>query len=206
MLFFRFDLKGAIPDRPATASVEKAWYQVLFDVDSDPSTGFHWSSDFTPDYLMELQLGVDGGAFRAASLVVGYSGAGSDWSWSAVVQGTERSGSDATMSGGIGHDTFVLACRYQDISAAEGSKIRYLARSGILYDGKVYNDYIPDGGAVTITLSEETANMSTTTTATPETTVQPAAALSTEMLAAAVIVVAVLAAAVFVLRKKKAAK
>lgn len=204
MLYFRFDLKGEIPNNPTTTRVDSVWYQVLFDVDSDPSTGFHWSNDFTPDYLLELQMKSDGGTFRISSLVVEYSGTGTDWTWASVVQGTERSGSDATLAGGIRQDSFVVACRYQDISASEGSKIRFFARSGILYDGKVYNDFIPDKDAITVTLSDERATVSATTTTTSETTKQLAAALSTEMLALAiVIIVAVFGGVILAFHRKR---
>jgi|GEM_PF-2584655 len=201
MLCFRFNLNGEIPNKPTTANVDSVWYQVLFDVDSDPNTGFHWSSDFTPDYILDLEIRYQAET-TVTFLVAKHSGTGTDWSWTSI-RNTERSGSDATLAGGIGQDSFVLACRYQDISASEGSQIRFFARSGILCDGKVYNDFIPDKGAVTVTLSDVTATVSATTTTTSETTKQLASALSTEMLAVVLVIIGVVLAGVILAFRRK---
>ena len=80
-----------------------------------------------------------------------YAGTGGDWTRTEI-GGTERLGSDATLAGGVGQDFFVLTCKYQDISASSGSTIRFIGRSGILFDGKVYNDPVPDKDAISITL------------------------------------------------------
>jgi hypothetical protein len=45
-----------------------------------------------------------------------------------------------------------LTCEYQDISVSKGSTVQFFARSGILYDGKVYNDPVPDKGIISIVL------------------------------------------------------
>jgi len=152
-LYFRFDLRGKIPNETLTTHVASIWYQVLFDADSDPGTGFLWSSDFTPDYILQLYVDFDGSSKtpQVHSYVLKYSGTGSDWSWTPVGT-TERFGSDATLAGGIGQDSFVLTCEYQDISVSKGSAVQFFARSGILYDGKVYNDPVPDKGTVKVAL------------------------------------------------------
>ena len=151
-LFFRFDLRGKIPN--ATSShVTSIWYQVLFDVDSDSRTGYHWSSDFTPDYILQIYVEYGGSSKMPGvySSVLKYSGTGSDFSWTAIGS-TERFGSDAVLAGGIGQDFFVLTCEYQEISISSGSTIRFFARSGIMKDGLWYNDNVPDDGTISIVL------------------------------------------------------
>jgi hypothetical protein len=147
-LFFRFSLHGEIPSSVASASphVADVWYQVLLDTDPNPSTGYRWSSDFTPDYVLMLHV-----VFNNASNTVDvssplwkYSGTGRDWAWTEV--GT------VTMAGGVGQDFVLLTCKYQDLSVSKGSTVQFLGRSGIRYDGQVYNDYVPDQGTFKITL------------------------------------------------------
>jgi hypothetical protein len=55
-LRFRFDLQGKIPNETGATRATSVWYQVLFDVDSDPGTGYRWSSDFAPDYILHLNV------------------------------------------------------------------------------------------------------------------------------------------------------
>lgn len=152
-LYFRFDLRGKIPNETVTGHVTSIWYQTLFDVDSDPSTGFPWSSDYTPDYILQLYVEFGGSSKtpNVYSYVLRYSGTGSDWSWTPI-RTTERFGNDATLAGGIGQDFFILTCEYEDISLFKGSVVQFFVRSGILYDGKVYNDPVPDKGTVKIAL------------------------------------------------------
>jgi hypothetical protein len=160
-LYFRFSLQDKIPNDGTDSRVESIWYQVLFDVDSDSNTGFHWSRDFTPDYILQLYVKFDPLSRWVESYVMKYSGKGSDWSWTSEHE-TERFGSDATLAGGIGNDLFILACRYGDISVSRGSTIRFFGRSGILYDSKVYNDPVPSRGTVTLTLLLGVTTTSTT--------------------------------------------
>jgi len=148
-LYFRFELRGQIPSQVETTHIDSIWYQVLLDVDADSSTGYVWSGDFTPDYM--LQLDSSSGITDLHFGVRKHSGTGNDWSW-ALIGSTERSGGDAVLAGGIGQDSFVLSCRYGDISVSEGSRIRFFARSGVLYNGIVYNDFVPDKGTVIVTL------------------------------------------------------
>jgi hypothetical protein len=126
---------------------------VLLDVDSDSSTGFRWSNNFTPDYILEFYVQFDASSktAKAESSLLKYSGTGTDWSWTSI-RYTEKFGSEPIITGGVGQDSFVLACEYQDISASKGSTVQFFARSGILYGGKVYNDPVPDEGTVKITL------------------------------------------------------
>jgi thiol-disulfide isomerase/thioredoxin len=53
-LFFRFSLHGEVPKSIAGTHVDSIWYQVLLDVDSNPSTGYRWSSDFGADYFLQF--------------------------------------------------------------------------------------------------------------------------------------------------------
>jgi thiol-disulfide isomerase/thioredoxin len=147
-LFFRFSMYGAIPNSIVDTRVASIWYQVLLDVDSNPSTGFRWSSDFGADYSLQFYVTFDTSSktVRAESSLQKYSGTGTDWSW------TPTGYTPPTIAGGVGQDFFVLTCRYQDISVSKGSAVLFFTRSGILYDGKVYNDYVPDEGTVSIVL------------------------------------------------------
>lgn len=152
-LFFRFSLHGEIPNKITTTHVSSVWYQVFLDVNSDSSTGYHWSNDFTPDYMLEFSVTFDSSSktAKAESSLLKYSGTGTDWSWTSI-RYTQRFGSEVIITGGVGQDFFVLTCEYQDISASKGSTAQFFARSGILYGSKVYNDPIPDEGTVKITL------------------------------------------------------
>jgi hypothetical protein len=147
-LFFRFCLHGDIPNKTTTASVTSIGYQVLLDVDSDSRTGFQWSNSFTPDYILQFYVEFDASSHiaKAGSLLLKYSGNGTDWSW------TPTGYTPPIIAGGVGLDFFVLTCEYQDISVSKGSTVQFFARSGITYDGKVYNDNVPDEGTVTIVL------------------------------------------------------
>jgi len=162
-LYFRFTLQDKMPNEGTDSRVDSIWYQVLFDVDSDSSTGFHWSKDFTPDYILQLYIKVDPLSNWAESYVMKYSGKGSDWSWASIYE-TERFGNDVALAGGVGKGFFVLTCRYEDISASRGSTIRFFGRSGILYGGKVYNDPVPDRGTVVLTLSPVVVTMTSSAT------------------------------------------
>jgi len=157
LVYFRFVLRGKIANEVTTTRVDSIWYQVLIDVDSDSSTGYLWSKDFAPDYILQLSVDFDAWSktVRAYSYVRKYFGTGRDWSWTSI-RITGRFGSEATVAGGIGQDFFVLACRHQDISASKGSTLKFFARSGILYDNKVYNDPVPDSGTVTVTVPNPT--------------------------------------------------
>ena len=57
---------------------------------------------------------------------------------------TERLGNDATLAGGIEENFFVVSCTFEDVSVSKGSSVAFFARSGILYDDRVYNDPVPD--------------------------------------------------------------
>jgi hypothetical protein len=151
-LYYRFTMRDKIPNEPTSSRVDSIWYQVLLDVDSDSSTGFHWSNDFTPDYILQFYVKfASSNTANASSYVLKYAGNGADWNWTEIVS-TQRLGKDSTLTGGVGQDFFVLTCKYEDISASVGSTIRFFGRSGILYGGEVYNDPVPDWGTVTLTL------------------------------------------------------
>ena len=145
--YFRFDLHGQLPSQVDTKHVSGFWYQVYIDADSDSVAGYLWRNDFTPDYV----LGVDITSRTSGTLyssVFGYAGSGKDWKWIVLDYNTQQ----AILAGGIGHDYLVLSCRNGDISVVEGSTIRVLARTGIMYDGKVYNDLAPDKDVLAVTL------------------------------------------------------
>ena len=162
-LYFRFDLNGKIPSQIDTTHVSRIWYSVLVDVNPDSRTGYQWGSDFTPDYVLNVDITSRTHGILYSSIWK-YAGNGSSWSWTNFDYNTQQ----AVVVGGSGHDSFVLSCRYGDISASGGSKIRLFARSGIMYEGKVYNDLVPDKGTLTVTLpsSAVTTTPSTVTSAT----------------------------------------
>jgi thiol-disulfide isomerase/thioredoxin len=147
-LFFRFSLHGEIPNTMTSIHVDSIWYQVLLDVDSNASTGYRWSSDFGADYILMFHVTYDPASktAKAESSLQKYSGTGTDWSW------TPTGYTPPIIAGGVGQDSFVLTCEYQDISVSKGSAVLFFARSGILYDGKVYNDYVPEYGIVSVVL------------------------------------------------------
>jgi hypothetical protein len=146
-LYFRFDLNGKIPSQIDTTHVSRIWYSVLLDVDPDSRTGYQWGSDFTPDYVLNVDITSRTHGILYSSIWK-YAGNGSSWSWTNFDYNTQQ----AVVAGGSGHDSLVLSCRYGDISASGGSKIRLFARSGVMYDGKAYNDLAPDEGALIVTL------------------------------------------------------
>ena len=151
-LFFRFDLHGRIPNQ-ITPHVSSIWYQVLLDVDSDSNTGYHWSSDFTPDYIIELNVQYDASTntVSASADLNKHCGVSRDWCW-AQVGFTQHFGSSPLIQGGIGQSYLVLTCDYEDVVASHGSMIRFFARSGIMYDDQVYNDNVPNDGTINVTL------------------------------------------------------
>jgi hypothetical protein len=151
-LFFRFNLHGKMPSQ-STSHVSSIWYQVLLDVDSDSTTGYKWSSDFAPDYMLQLDVEYDASTNTASVSVElrEHCGGSSDFCW-ASVGFTQHYGRTPLVLGGVGQDFFVLTCDYQDILASSGSAIRFMARSGIMYDNQVYNDYVPDSGTVSLSL------------------------------------------------------
>jgi hypothetical protein len=147
-LFFRFSLRGEIPNSIVGTHVASIWYQVLLDADSNPSTGYRWRNDFGPDYFLQFYVTFDASSktAKAESSLQKYSGTGTDWSW------TPTGYNPPIIAGGVGENSFALTCEYQDISVSKGSSVELFARSGILYDGKVYNDRVPDEGIVSIVL------------------------------------------------------
>ena len=170
-LYFRFALYGKIPSETASTGVQNIWYQVLLDVDSNSSTGYRWSSDFTPDYVLILyaEFGTPSGTPEIQSYVQKYSGSGRDFKW-ATLEKTRRFGAYASPEGGVGYDFFILACDHEDISVSKKSTIKFFARSGIrLQDGKIYNDPIPDTG--TISLNVLLTQATTTFSVTPTTSI-----------------------------------
>jgi hypothetical protein len=144
-LFFRFSLRGQIPSSIASASphVADVWYQVLLDTDLNPSTGYRFyvgsSLLLTPDYILMFHVVFNNtsNTVEVSSPLWRYSGTGTDWSW-------EQVGTEPVVAGGVGQDFVILTCKYQDLSVSKGSTLQFIARSGIRYDGQVYNDYVPD--------------------------------------------------------------
>lgn len=145
--FFRFSLYGNIPSSVASNHVTGVWYQVLLDTDLNPSTGYSYSSDFTPDYVLMFHVvfNMTSNMVEVDSSLWKYSGTGTDWAWVQV-------GEEPVLAGGVGRDFVLLTCIYQDLSVSTGSTIQLLARSGLRYDGQVYNDPVPDQGTIKITL------------------------------------------------------
>ena len=164
-LFFRFDLNGKIPSQIDTTHVGTIWYSVLVDVDPDSRTGYQWGSDFTPDYTLNVDI-----TSRTRSILYSsiwkYAGNGTSWRWTNLDYNAQQ----PVVAGGSGQDSFVLGCRYGDISVSGGSKIRLFARSGIMYDGKTYNDLVPDKGTLTVTLPSSTVTTMSSGTAVATTT------------------------------------
>lgn len=151
--YVRFGTFGPIPSNRPSPRVANIWYQVIADI--NPDTGYLWSNDFTPEYILEfgVNYNVSSSTPSIYSQVVKYSGTGKDWRWS-LVQDTQRTGTAATLVGGVGYDFFVLTLRYDQISVAVGSTIKGLARSGIRYDGQTYNDNVPDRGYPSVQVRE----------------------------------------------------
>lgn len=152
-VYFRFTLNDKIPNQFMAASVGGIWYQVLLDVDFNPNTGYQMRSDFTPDFMLEFSIvfSTETRTVRPIFHVLRYSGSGKDWSWTPIGS-TTGFGIDAVIEGGVGYSFFVVACKYQDISVSRGSTVRFYARSGIRYEGKVYNDIVPDKDTLTLIL------------------------------------------------------
>lgn len=148
-LYFQFNLNGKIQSATGSIPVRLIWYQVLLDIDQNSGTGYHWSDSFTPEYMLNLEIGFLPGNEPSFSVLM-YTGAGSDWTWTDVA-GT-KGGANAILRGGIGQDLLVLASRYEDI-AAGGPTVTFFARTGIrMNDGSAYNDYVPDSGTLSMTL------------------------------------------------------
>ena len=152
-LFFRFSLHGGIPSQ-VTRNVTSIWYQVLLDSDSDSGTGYDYGSrNFTPDYILMLYVSYDQptNTVSTSSELLKHCGDSSDWCWTEVGF-TQHFAKTPLIMGGVGTDSFVLTCDYQDISASSGSTIQFFARTGIMYNGQVYNDPAPDDGTISLTL------------------------------------------------------
>jgi hypothetical protein len=162
-IFFKFELRGKIPDLLQFGPTAVLAYQVLVDVDGDSRTGISWSATFTPDYLLDLEIspktmpGVESVSFS----IFKYSGSGkgNDWNWTRL-RDTQRS---TPLSGGLGEDHVVLGCRYQDIGASGGQTVVFIARSAIRFSGsaKTYNDYVPDSGILKATIAEARTRLMT---------------------------------------------
>jgi hypothetical protein len=153
-LFFRFTVRGDIPSQ-LPPNVNGIWYQVLLDVGSDSQTGYYWSNNFTPDYILQFSVMHDPN-LRSNPIVVQaellkHCGEVDDWCWTPVGF-TQRYGPTTLVSGGTGSNSFVLFCDYGDVTVSQGSTIKFFGRSEINYDGQVYNDYAPLSGTVSMTL------------------------------------------------------
>jgi hypothetical protein len=144
-IFFLFRLNGRIPTQ-TNASVTRVWYQVLLDVDSDSNTGYHWSSDFTPDFILETIINYNGPTNQPTvySDLGGHCGGSDDYCWTSVGF-TQRFRPTPLISGGVGENFLVLACEFQDIQI-QGSTFRFFTRGGILYNGQPYADPVPYQG------------------------------------------------------------
>lgn len=147
-LFFLFGLRDKIP-KQTVPEVTRIWYQVLLDVDSDPNTGYYWSSSFGPDYILEFLVNYDPStnAPIVSSDLSEHCGGNRDYCWTPVGF-TQRFGATPLLLGGIGENFLVLTCEFQDIQL-QGSTIRFFARGGILYNSQPYADPVPDEGTIT---------------------------------------------------------
>jgi len=148
-IYVRFGLNAKIPQSVKVGEVTAIWYQVLIDVDPGRNTGAIWDDYFAPDYMLEFYVRFDGssGTAKASAFVLKYSGNGTDWTkW------TEIESSSATVEGGLGSDSLTIRCGYRDIGVAKGSQVVLIFRSGILYEGNVYNDPDPDAGPISLIL------------------------------------------------------
>jgi hypothetical protein len=165
-MYFRFDLGDKIPSY-AGPQVDSIWYQVLLDVDSDSTTGYHWSRDFAPDYILQLfvEFDVSSSSSQAFFHVMKHSGAANEFTWN-VIDDTRRFGADSSVEGGLGRDFLILGCSNNDVAVSNESKIRFFARSCISFDSKGYCDLVPDEGSLTMTVPLFSAESSITTTAT----------------------------------------
>jgi hypothetical protein len=149
-LFFLFGLHGKIPSH-TPANVSRIWYQVLLDVDTDSSTGYHWSSNFTPDYILEFTVDyASTDTPISSSDLAQHCGGVDDYCWTPVGF-TQRFGATPLIGGGVGEDFLVLTCEFKDIQM-RGFTIRFFARGGILYNGQPYADPVPGEGTMTWTI------------------------------------------------------
>jgi hypothetical protein len=147
-LLFRFDLKAKIPTL-APSHVTSIWYQVLMDSNSD--TGYRWSADFAPAYMITFMIQYDTSAntLSASTVLSRHCGSSTDWCWDQIAF-TQHYGVTPLVLGGVGQNYFVLTCNYHDIGAAQGSTVQFFGRSGIRYDDQVYNAYIPVSGTISL--------------------------------------------------------
>ena len=94
-----------------------------------------------------------------------------------------------------------------ETQVVDGSKIRLFARSGIMYEGKVYNDLVPDKGTLTVTLpsSAVTTTPSTVISATGSVVSAPstAGADMSPTLLLAVLGIAAVGITILVIRKRR---
>ena len=219
-LYYRFDVGDKIPSETAGPHVDSIWYQVLLDIDSDSSTGYHWSKDFTPDYILQLFVKFDAssGSSQASFQVMKHSGRASEFTWN-VIDDSMRFGGDTTLAGGAGQHFLILTCNNQDIAVSNGSRIRFFARSCVSYDGSGYCDLVPDEGSLTMTvplsMPGTSIMTSVTSNATSATTVQEtktvvstetqsvSQALTIEILAIAVVAFFATAGVVWLRRRRK---
>jgi len=177
LLYYRFDVGDKIPSETAGPHVDSIWYQVLLDIDSDSSTGYHWSKDFTPDYILQLFVKFDAssGSSQASFQVMKHSGGENEFTWN-VIDDTMRFGGDTTLAGGAGQDFLILTCNNQDIEVSNGSRIRFFARSCVSYGGSGYCGLVPDEGSLTMTvplsMPGTSIMTSVTSNATSATTIQ----------------------------------
>lgn len=216
-LYYRFDVGDKIPSETVGPHVDSIWYQVLLDVDSDSSTGYHWSKDFTPDYILQLFMKFDAssGSSQASFQVMKHSGRASEFTWN-VIDDTMRFGGDTTLAGGAGQHFLILTCNNQDIAVSNGSRIRFFARSCVSYDGSGYCDLVPDEGSVTMTvplsmpctstMTSVTSGLTATTiretgTEVPTETQYVSGTLAIEILA--IVIALVATAGVFWLRRRR---
>jgi transglutaminase-like putative cysteine protease len=211
-LCFRFDLNGKPPGQIDSKHVGMIWYSVFVDVDTDSRTGYQSSSDFAPDYMLNAEMTSRTHGILYSS-VWKYAGTGKSWSWTNFDYNTQQ----PVIAGGSGQDSFALSCRYRDISAVEGSEIRLFARSGITYDGKTYNDLVPDKGTLTVTLPSSavttmssgtavattTPSTSTSTTGSIVSTPSTAGVDMSQTLLFAVLGIAVVGITILVIRKRR---
>lgn len=155
LMTFRFDFKGTVPEQ-VPAHVTSYWYQVALDTDANPNTGYHWASDLGAEYMLAVMIQYDSTTKTTGGWQVLYEhcGGSSDWCW-ARVGATQRFGITPVAAGGPGYNYIVLVLDNQDLGVTHGAVVKLVARTGIMYDDQIYNDYIPLSGTLRLSVDDQ---------------------------------------------------